>query len=55
MTERNEVLEFLEEMLHSDEELRREAEKERVRLQRALVQVRALKKEPKGTEEKEEE
>jgi len=43
MTERNEVLEFLDELVSSDEGTRREAEKERVRLALALAMVRARK------------
>jgi len=43
MTERNEVLEFLDELESSDEEIRREAEKERIRLALALAMVRARK------------
>ncbi len=43
MTDRNEVLEFLDEMESSDEEIRREAQKERIRLALALAMVRARK------------
>ncbi|NOZ79152.1 MAG: helix-turn-helix domain-containing protein [Acidobacteria bacterium] len=43
MTERNEVLAFLDDLVSSDEELRREAAKERVRLALALAMVRARK------------
>jgi len=43
MSQRNEVLEFLDELVSSDEELRSEVEKEKIHLALALAMVRARK------------